>query len=332
MRTSRTTCRHHAGTVAIVAYSLLFAACAGNRPAVAVPKVVFIVLDGIPADVVESVPTPNLDAIAAIGGYSRAWVGGTVGQDSETPTVSGPSYASLVTGTWVNKHNVRDNAIEAPDYTYWDIFRIAKANNPSLATAIFSTWTDNRIKLLGDGLPAAGGNKLDYHFDGLELDTERFPEDEQSLYIKRIDELVAADAARHILETGPDLSWVYLQYTDDIAHLHGDSPELAAALQLVDQQVGLIFNAVRKRETLFDEDWLIVVTTDHGRDAETGKDHGGQSERERTIWIVTNSARLNERFEELPAIVDILPSIARHLGLTIPNDVAAKLDGRTFID
>jgi len=73
------------------------------------------------------------------------------------------------------------------------------------------------------------------------------------------------------------------------------------------------------------------VTTDHGRDAATGKDHGGQSERERTTWIVTNSVSLNEHFTDTPAIVDILPSIAAHLELEMPAEIREQLDGRSFI-
>ena len=67
-----------------------------------VPKALFMIVDGIPADVIETVDTPHLDEIAAGGGYTRAYVGGTVGEDSETPTVSAPGYSSLITGTWSN--------------------------------------------------------------------------------------------------------------------------------------------------------------------------------------------------------------------------------------
>jgi len=77
---------------------------------------------------------------------------------------------------------------------------------------------------------------------------------------------------------------------------------------------------------------MILITTDHGRDANTGKGHGFQTERERTIWIVTNSDRLNSHFNELPAIVDILPSIATHLQLDMPANIQDQLDGRSFID
>lgn len=305
---------------------------AGATAEAASPKAIFIIVDGIPADVLESTPTPNFDDISRAGGYARAWLGGEAGGETESPTVSAVGYMSLVTGTWSNKHNVYDNDVNNPDYDYWDIFRIAKAHDPSLQTAIFSTWTDNRTKLLGDGLPEAGGHKLDYHFDGFELDTERFPHDPNGDYIRDIDTIVVAEAARYVEDTGPDLSWVYLEYTDDISHRYGDSPEFTAAVQLMDEWVGRIWNAVQARQEAHNEDWLLVVTTDHGRDAATGRNHGDQSERERTIWIVTNSNRLNPRFSEMPAVVDILPSIAAHMALDIPAEIRAELEGRTFID
>ncbi len=296
------------------------------------PKAIFIVVDGVPADVVEGVATPHLDSISGRHGYTRAYVGGAVGEESESPTISAVGYSSLLTGTWSNKNNVWDNSINDPNYDYWDIFRIAKAHDATLHTAIFSTWTDNRTKLLGDGLPEAGGHKLDYYADGFELDTGRFPHDAKADYIRNIDALVTEEAAAYVEANGPDLAWVYLQYTDDVAHDYGDSAELVAAVQLMDAQVGKIWAAVRKRQQSTKEDWLVIVTTDHGRDAETGKEHDGQSERERTIWIATNSKALNAHYHELPAIVDVLPSIATHLQLMMPETVRGQLDGQSFID
>ena len=323
--------------IRMLAAAMLLAAalsgCQTESPATGgTPKAVFIVVDGIPADFLEQTPTPNIDAIGAAGGYTRAYVGGSAGTETESPTVSAVGYMSLVTGVWSNKHNVWDNDVEAPDYRYWDIFRIAKTHDPSLRTAVFSTWLDNRTKLLGDGLDAAGGRKIDYHVDGLELDTSRFPPDDASDYIREIDAVVAAEATRYIREEGPDLTWVYLQYTDDIAHYFGDSPEFAAAIGLMDRHVGAIWSAVQERRDQHGEDWLIVVTTDHGRDATTGMDHGEQTERERSIWIATNSTRLNARFRQMPPIVDILPSIAAHMKLEIPEPVRSELEGQSFID
>jgi predicted AlkP superfamily pyrophosphatase or phosphodiesterase len=241
-------------------------------------------------------------------------------------------YNSLLTGTWSNKHNVWDNDVSDPNYDYWDIFRIAKAHDSSLQTALFSTWTDNRTRLIGDGLESAGGHKLDYFFDGFELDTERFPHDVLRNYIRNIDELVTDEAARYVQSNGPDLTWVYLEYTDDVGHGLGDGPELTAAVEFMDGQIARIWNAVQSRQRTHNEDWMILVTTDHGRDEITGQSHGGQSKRERTTWMITNSDSLNDRYYDTPAIVDILPSIATHLRLEIPADIREQLDGQSFVD
>lgn len=294
-------------------------------------KAVFILLDGIPADVIEQVETPVLDEIAAAGGYTRAYVGGEKGGYSETPSISAPGYMSLLTGTWANKHNVWGNYNQDPNYAYWNLFRIAEAVQPELQTAIFSTWLDNRTILVGDGLTEAGSIHIDYAFDGFEVDTVAFPHGSDSRYILAIDEHVSKEAGRYIADQAPDLSWVYLEYTDDTGHAKGDGDEMVAAVKQADEQVGRIWAAVKQRQAL-GEDWMIVITTDHGRDSLTGKDHGGQSTRERTTWITTNQADLNTRFSAgEPGIVDIAPSILRHLGVAIPAAVAREMDGISFV-
>jgi predicted AlkP superfamily pyrophosphatase or phosphodiesterase len=294
-------------------------------------RAVFILLDGIPADVIERVATPALDAIAAVGGYARAHVGGERGGVTETPTISAPGYMSMITGTWYYKHNVRGNSNQAPNYAYWNVFRIVESVAPARKTAIFSTWLDNRTVLIGEGKPNAGDFRLDYAFDGFELDTIAFPHDAATRYILNIDEHVAAEAARYIAAEGPDLSWVYLQFTDNVGHARGDSDDFDAAVRQADAQVGRIWAAVQRRQAM-GEDWMIVVTTDHGRDAVTGKGHGGQSDRERRTWIVTNQADLSPRFTSgEAAIVDIAPSLLQHLRVAVPTSVATAFDGASFL-
>jgi predicted AlkP superfamily pyrophosphatase or phosphodiesterase len=295
------------------------------------PKVVFVIVDGIPADVIERVATPHLDAIAKVGAYARAQMGGPVGEPGETPTVSAPGYMSLVTGTWANKHNVYENYNLSPNYDYWNIFRVAKAVSPAIKIGIFSTWTDNRTVLLGEGQPGAGDWRFDYIADGFEKDEKRFPPQPSDKHIAVIDRVVSEEAASAIVEQGPDLSWVYLQHTDDVGHEQGDGEAFDAAVVEMDANVGRIWRAVQARQATHSEDWLVIVTTDHGRDALTGRDHEGHSERERTIWIATNSQRLTPYFDAMPEMVDIYPSIATHLGITIPEQVARHLDGASFI-
>ena len=195
-------------------------------------KVVYIIADGIPADVLEREDLPNFKKIIAAGAYSRMHVGGDKGTYNETPTISAVGYNSLLTGTWVNKHNVPDNDIKAPNYNYQHIFRLFKNQCPGKKTAIFSSWTDNRTKLLGDGLAATGNFKPDYAFDGYELDTVGFKHDKKSAYMHLIDEEVVKQAANTLKENAPDLSWIYLEYTDDMGHRYGDSPEFSKAIAM----------------------------------------------------------------------------------------------------
>jgi predicted AlkP superfamily pyrophosphatase or phosphodiesterase len=57
----------------------------------------------------------------------------------------------------------------------------------------------------------------------LELDTVHYPHDTAGYFYHPIDEAVTDTAASYIKKLAPDLTWVYLEYTDEMGHRHGNS-------------------------------------------------------------------------------------------------------------
>ncbi len=292
-------------------------------------KVLFIIADGIPTSELEKANKPAFDAIINKGAYLPCYVGGEKGGVTQSPTISAVGYNSLLTGTWTNKHGVVDNAIKDPNYNFPTIFKVFKEAYPNKKIGVFSTWLDNRTKLVGDGLVQTNYLHVDYHRDGYELDTLQFPHDKKAWYIHLIDEKVVAEASHVIKDSAPDMSWVYLEYTDDMGHRFGKSPQLDTAISMLDKQIGSIMQAVNYRENNFNEEWLVIITTDHGRDAQTGKDHGGQSDSERNTWLVMNKKPSKE--VEKTAIVDIFPTIATYMDIKLPAQVAQVLEGVSLL-
>ncbi len=296
-------------------------------------KALFVIIDGVSRDVLDSVPTPNLHAIAKEGALLNAYQGGERNEFNQTPTISAPGYNNVLTGVWYHKHNVPDNAIKAPNYHYPTIFRLYKDQYPNRKIAVFSSWEDNRTKLIGEGLPQTGNIKMDFHFDGLELDTANYPHDKARKFMSEIDQAVTDEAARVITQEAPDLSWVYLEFTDDMGHMYGDSEQYREAVKLADQRIGKLWESIKKRKEKYMEDWLLVITTDHGRDPKTGRNHGGQSDRERASWIVTNAKPVNSYATETKqvGVVDILPTLARFLDVKLSSEQQKELDGVPLI-
>jgi hypothetical protein len=80
-----------------------------------------------------------------------------------------------------------------------------------------------------------------------------------------------------------------------------------------------VLTALRARPKYADEKWLILATTDHGG---RGKNHGGQTPEERTIWMIASGGDA-PRGVVLPGPVPqtaIVPTAFLHLGLTAPAE------------
>ena len=290
---------------------LLCGASTGPISAQTTPKVLLIGIDGVRPDLLAEVSTPNIDALAATGWYTAV-------ARTTTPSVSGPSWSSMLTGVWPEKHGVTNNNFTGRDYDTWPGFLTrAEQERPELATFAAVDWLP--LAQLPDGGPV-----LSAAID------KRVTVDGYDLGWAQADGEVASRAVLHLVEADPDAMFVYLGNPDETSHQHGSiGTEYRDAIALADGHVGMLMDAVRVRRYVDNEDWLVLISTDHGRREDGG--HGGDSPEEMTTFILASGLGGGGGTAEWPPpgpafIVDVAVTALHHLGIEI--DPAWGLDGR----
>ncbi len=289
-------------SAALLAAMLLATSSAGAQ-APREPKVLLIGIDGIRVDILQAAATPNLDALAAAGEL-------TLAARIRPKTVSGPGWSSMLIGVWMDKHGVENNDFRSSRYDqYPDFLTRIELLRPELSTFAIVDWPP--LGTSQDGGPLLS-HKIDLVINVNGDNLGYGPADELSVEL-------AADRLQH---GDPDATFVYLGDPDVVAHDTSSlSNEYRAAIETADRQVGVLLDAVRARTTYDQEDWLIISSTDHGRDDEGG--HGGESEKELTIYYLVSGASA-AALQRPAEIVDVACTAMTHLGLTI--DPAWDLD------
>ncbi|MDH3735085.1 MAG: alkaline phosphatase family protein [Gemmatimonadota bacterium] len=270
-------------------------------------KVLVIGIDGVWTDVMAEAATPNIDALVAEGAWSMT-------ARTTIPTISGPSWSSMLIGVWPNKHNVFNNNFEANRYgEYPDFLTRIESVRPELNTYVAGDWLplvaeDSGGPLFGDAIDEV------FAVDGYELGWAE------------ADSVVTAAAVAALSTADPDAVVVYLGNPDETSHLTGSiGAEYRGAIEEADRQVGQLLAAVHSRPTTADEDWLILLSTDHGRRPNGG--HGGRSEAELTSFFIAHGpSAVPGEIEGTPRVLDIAVTALAHLG--IDADPAWELDGR----
>jgi hypothetical protein len=290
-------------------------------PCGASPKVIIIGIDGLGPRGHGPAATPNLDAIAdgswapgyrgAIAGGSFA--GGIVGTPTEQATRSGPGWSSILTGTWVNKHGVSDNTFDGRDYeNHPTLLEIAEEDDASRFTASAIQWDPIDTYLIGSVDDADSA-----------MDYRSLPPTEAA---------VAADAAQVIATHDVDVMFVHLDDVDIVGHGSGISTDAyRAQIETTDGHVGVMLEALTARPNFHDEDWLVVVVSDHGHRFDGG--HGGQSHLERTNTFIVSSQSVGTGYlPGTPAIVDVSATVLDHLGLAVPSNQEGTPRGAVVIN
>lgn len=256
-------------------------------------KVMLIDIDGVRWDLLQDVDTPNIDALAEAGQIGPSYIHGT----DVARTDSGPGHANILTGTWPDKHKVRDNSFSGNDLdTHSDVLTRLESANPLLSTFSILDWQP-----INEHIIDAPDVKLRQSVEGGAAASDE----------RTTDTVVDA-----LSEQNPDVAYTYFHEPDEMGHDHGaGSSQYRSAVKRVDAQIGRIVDAVESRADYTEEDWLFLVTTDHGF---TGDSHGTDDHRTRETWILASGGDIlatgtaTRQWRQ----VDIPPTVFEHLGLT----------------
>jgi predicted AlkP superfamily pyrophosphatase or phosphodiesterase len=257
-------------------------------------KVLLIGIDGCRPDALHQARVPHLDQLIREGAFSdRA--------QTDDITDSGPCWSSMLTGVWRTKHGVRDNRFEGANYRqYPHFFRHLKQVRPQAATASIVHWAPVNTHIVADADLVAA-----------------YPQDSR----------VTEEAVRILRERDPDVTFVHFDDVDAAGHLHGFHPTIAPyrqAIERTDGYVGRLLEAVHGRKTYAREDWLILVSTDHGG---SDRGHGRNIPEHRTIFvIVSGPSAMRGRITPAPKVVDVAATALTHLGVEL--DRKWDLDGK----
>ncbi len=297
--------------LAVVAWSSLAPAVA-ELPA---RKVLLIGIDGCRPDALEAAETPNLDRLAKQGAFStNTSILGP--RKTASDTVSGPGWSSIYTGVWADKHGVNDNELEGKNYgRYPHFFSLLRQARPDAVTASFADWKPIHDHILSDAT-VAEGTQEDLKGKG---------------QWQAGDERLVSAAAKYLRGQNPTAVCVYFGHLDETGHalgFHPTVPEYVAAIERIDGYIGELLKAIESRPTAKTEEWLVLITTDHGGQG-TNHGDGHRIEAIRRVFLIANGPGVKDPGPQRQTyLVDAVPTALVWLGVKL--DPKWELDGRPF--
>ena len=283
-----------------------------HKPArIPASRLLLIGIDGCRPDAMAAATTPNLDELIEDGAFTNKTK--ILGQRyNKNNTVSGPGWSSFLTGVWADKHGVHDNRFEGKNYaTYPHFFKRIKQTFPQARTGSFVDWAPIEEHIV---------ESADVHVV--------YPAEGADEYAEK-DILLARAASNFLIHSEPHATMVYFGAVDETGHKFGFAPsvpEYVRAIETVDEHIGTVLQAMKSRSDYATENWLVVVSTDHGGKGKGHSDGHTVPEILTTFMIISGQSAIKGEINEPTYVVDIAVTGLAHLGVALKPEW--KMDGK----
>ncbi|AIM35716.1 hypothetical protein KO02_02755 [Sphingobacterium sp. ML3W] len=245
-----------------------------------VRKVLFISIDGVVGEEMRKVMPTNVAEMLKNSKYSFRTL-------SDAQTTDASTWMSMMSGVKYAMHQVGDESyIPKPN-----------PNHPHENTAGYSSIL-YRISTLAPTLKS-------YVVARDESITNKLLVSADESFVSKTDEEVKNTTVDFLDKKNPAVTVVQFKDVLLAGQLEGFSAGKTAyadAIKKVDGYVGEIMTAVKNRKNYENEDWLVILTSNHGG---LGKSYGGDSFNERNVFAVY----YNQNFKSLELNADLMNSL-----------------------
>lgn len=283
-------------------------------------KALLIMLDGARADVLLSANVPNMDSLR-LGNWADGYKGAYSFQaytSLDAPPSSATNHVAIMTGVTATKNGCYENGQTASvDYDKFPpISKIIQAKIPDLKSAWLYMWGEDGDILTRAtyiGAPQSDDANVD---DAVAILSGRFPSKE------------GVQDSKWSEDDDIDLLMLYIDKNDGAGHGHGFSvtvPEYFSSIEETDVMIGRMLDAIKSRPNFADEDWLIVINSDHGG---IGRSHGVVgSQNCYTVPLIVSGKNISEgRMTGDPCNRDAAAYILQHFVGEFPEYYDAKIN------
>jgi hypothetical protein len=267
-------------------------------------RVLVIGIDGVRSDALTAANTPNLDALMIAGVYSPDALNDDI-------TISGPGWSDILCGVRSDKHFVVDNSFSGSNYVdYPSLFQRIENTYSAVNTVSICHWAPINDYIVGT--------------------------DADVIVNVGADNEVRDSAVDQLENSDPHAMFIHFDDVDYAGHGYGfspDVPQYISSIEVADAQVGVVLSALYSRPNYAQEDWLIIVTHDHGG---VGYSHGGTSLEHRNVSFIASGLNIPTQLVE-KTILDINPPPVNCLGgdgteLFFPNNSNVSVLPTGYLD